>query len=984
MTRYEDDRRGKGMQGKCGKGRPGEYGDHGHGSFGPYGRGPLKGGYDDAGFGYDDYGKGAPGCYGKGSGGGAQKGGSFSGGGGGGGWREQGPRGGDYGKGKYADDFGKGGWGGKGDYGKGDYGGDYGDYGDYGDFGKGKPGQRGKGGYGEYGKGGGGDYGKGWPGPYDDPRGGCHGKGWDDPYGGYGGGYAGGACDKGYGKGFEGGCGPSKGWGGPDPNYAKGQGWGKGGAGKGHGGYGGMCDAPDRGHAAGRLAEVADDCTVQLRGLPFKGTLADVERFLGPHARQLAGRDAIELLRNTEGQFVGRLSGVAVVRFRTPAAARAAAEQLNMGNIQDPGGGPDRYIEAVYLSCEKQSLVNRVKELQKYSRDNTKKWYAYCESAGTEAYDPSKHDEDFLRGFLTAFEDEVVFEPVASQSVEEEDDECTVQLRGVPFQATAENVMAFLSEHTRSSHVPDSCRIVYNKDGPYRGRPSGTAKVKFSTPEVAKRARDDLNMKNISDPGGGPDRYIEAFHNSSDHVELVRRVKDLQKFSRENRDKWYAFCEKRGSDIYDPSRHDDEFIRSFLAAFEEELDAMLSHGAGEDDADECAVNLRGLPFRAGFAEIKAFLGDHAHTLHEDEPIKIIYNQDGPYIGKPSGAARIKFVSADAAKAARADLNMRNIPDPGGGPDRWVEVLLPIGGGGPEDMPPAAAEERGGGAQGGGSGAGDEKAELVQRVKDLQRRGHDNRDKWYTYCERRGTSCHDPSRHDATFIRGFLDTFQERADDAEPAGGAAGDADEYDDCTVQLRGLPFRANATDVVKFLGPHARALQGDDSIKIIYNKDGQFAGKPSGVARVTLASREAALAVCTELNMKNIRDPAGGADRWVEVFAPGGRGDAADPYGPARHGGGSQRYDPYDGGGDAEKSELVERVKDLQRGNHENRDIWYAFCSMRETSCHDPGRHNAEFLQDFLAAFAEGNIFVPSWGGKGGKGGGKSWGQPPGNAWY
>merc|ERR1712151_143462 len=218
----------------------------------------------------------------------------------------------------------------------------------------------------------------------------------------------------------------------------------------------------------------------------------------------------------------------------------------------------------------------------------------------------------------------------------------------------------------------------------------------------------------------------------------------------------------------------------------------------------------------------------------------------------------------------------------------------------------------------------------------------------------------------------------------------GDTEEYDECTVQLRGLPFRATATDVMRFLGSHSREIQGDDSIKIVYNKDGQFAGRPSGVARVTFSSPGAVRAACSELNMKNIRDPAGGPDRWVEVLAPGSLqiAEPAASYGPVKKGADSQRYDPYAIGMDDEKNDLVQHVKELQRGNRDNRDKWYAYCEMRGTSCHDPSRHNAEFIKGFLTAFEEGSIHMPAMGGKmdqGGKGGkgGKMW-MCPGNMWY
>ena len=81
--------------------------------------------------------------------------------------------------------------------------------------------------------------------------------------------------------------------------------------------------------------------TVQLRGLPFRATVADIESFLGAHAGNLAidEEPAIRRLLNRD-----RLpSGFATVRFDSPDAAKTCCSSLHR---QTMGG---RYIEVSVL-----------------------------------------------------------------------------------------------------------------------------------------------------------------------------------------------------------------------------------------------------------------------------------------------------------------------------------------------------------------------------------------------------------------------------------------------------------------------------------------------------------------------------------------------------------------------------------------------------------------------------------------------------------
>merc|ERR1719223_895982 len=75
----------------------------------------------------------------------------------------------------------------------------------------------------------------------------------------------------------------------------------------------------------------------------------------------------------------------------------------------------------------------------------------------------------------------------------------------------------------------------------------------------------------------------------------------------------------------------------------------------DEELNQAAVQMRGLPYRATVKDIQDFLGVHAEGLKDrHSSVQLVLNRDG----RPSGFARVQFSSPDVAKAARDDLHMR--------------------------------------------------------------------------------------------------------------------------------------------------------------------------------------------------------------------------------------------------------------------------------------------------------------------------------------
>eukprot|EP00930_Biecheleria_cincta_P011100 TRINITY_DN11360_c0_g1_i1.p1 TRINITY_DN11360_c0_g1~~TRINITY_DN11360_c0_g1_i1.p1 ORF type:complete len:781 (-),score=117.75 TRINITY_DN11360_c0_g1_i1:222-2477(-) len=91
---------------------------------------------------------------------------------------------------------------------------------------------------------------------------------------------------------------------------------------------------------------------------------------------------------------------------------------------------------------------------------------------------------------------------------------CSVQLRGLPFRATVADVRAFLAHHANNlSPVKDNIRLLLNRDG----RPSGFARVFFTSPQAAQNCRDSLHKKQMKE------RYIEVLANTERSVKARNR-----------------------------------------------------------------------------------------------------------------------------------------------------------------------------------------------------------------------------------------------------------------------------------------------------------------------------------------------------------------------------------------------------------------------------------------------------------------------------
>jgi len=246
---------------------------------------------------------------------------------------------------------------------------------------------------------------------------------------------------------------------------------------------------------------------------------------------------------------------------------------------------------------------------------------------------------------------------------------------------------------------------------------------------------------------------------------------------------------------------------------------------------------------------------------------------------------------------------------------------------------------------GSYGNDDEFTALVQNVKMIQKSGDEEKQKWWSFCDRQGMTTYDPARHAVAFLKSFLQEYNSGQPAAASPSTNPFAGMEDDGKVVRLRGLPFSANVPEVVQFLA----AYEVDASqVAINHGLD----GRPTGEAFVIFPSAEAASRALQELQRAQM------GTRYIELFA--------STY--AEWGRASQNCDQMMGmaapgqargveqsTGDPDLDALVLRVKGIQRSGEDAKQKWWAYCDNTGAAArgYDPKRHGAEFLGAFLTAF-------------------------------
>uniref|UniRef100_A0A5F8GZ48 Epithelial splicing regulatory protein 1 n=1 Tax=Monodelphis domestica TaxID=13616 RepID=A0A5F8GZ48_MONDO len=194
-----------------------------------------------------------------------------------------------------------------------------------------------------------------------------------------------------------------------------------------------------------------------------------------------------------------------------------------------------------------------------------------------------------------------------------------VRMRGLPFTATAEEVLAFFGQHCPITGGKEGILFVTYPDG----RPTGDAFVLFACEEYAQNA-----LRKHKDLLGK--RYIELFRSTAAEVQQV-----LNRFS------------------------STPLIPLPTPPI---IPVLPQQFVTPTNVRDC-IRLRGLPYAATIEDILEFLGEFS-TAIQTHGVHMVLNHQG----RPSGDAFIQMKSADRAFMAAQKCHKKTMKD------RYVEVF----------------------------------------------------------------------------------------------------------------------------------------------------------------------------------------------------------------------------------------------------------------------------------------------------------------------
>uniref|UniRef100_A0A4W6CBP0 Epithelial splicing regulatory protein 1 n=1 Tax=Lates calcarifer TaxID=8187 RepID=A0A4W6CBP0_LATCA len=327
-----------------------------------------------------------------------------------------------------------------------------------------------------------------------------------------------------------------------------------------------------------KMEKVCDNTVIRARGLPWQSSDQDIARFF--RGLNIA-KGGAALCLNAQG----RRNGEALVRFVSEEHRDLALQRHkhHMGN---------RYIE-VYKAT----------------------------------------GEDFLKIAGGTSNEVAMFLS--------REDQIIVRMRGLPFSATHEQVLAFFSP---GDGLKEMCPVSGGKDGILfvhypDGRPTGDAFVLFACEEHAQCA-----LRKHKEILGR--RYIELFKSTAAEVQQV-----LNRYS---------------------SAPLIPVAPAPLVSVLPTVSLLPPPGGVRD-----CLRLRGLPYTASIEDILTFLGEFTHDIRP-HGVHMVLNQQG----RPSGDCFIQMTSAERAVQASQRLHKHVMTSQRGANSRYVEVF------------PCSAEEMG--------------------------------------------------------------------------------------------------------------------------------------------------------------------------------------------------------------------------------------------------------------------------------------------------
>mmetsp|Transcript_9515 Transcript_9515/g.27548 ORF Transcript_9515/g.27548 Transcript_9515/m.27548 type:complete len:711 (-) Transcript_9515:136-2268(-) len=404
--------------------------------------------------------------------------------------------------------------------------------------------------------------------------------------------------------------------------------------------------------------------------------------------------------------------------------------------------------------------------------------------------------------------------------------------------------------------------------------------------------------------------------------DLAARIKQIQRVSAEGKESWGRYCDASRTGR-DPMRHTEEFLQAFLDAYDcgEEPVPVVPEQRGSSD-DYRVVKLRGLPYTASALDIADFLAEYSVS---NADVVLRFTRDG----RPSGEAFVSFATREIAEQAIQEKHKAQMRS------RYIELFLAT----PDELERNFPPE----------GLASEAPAVGERPRAASRRSRS----------------------------GSKSATRRLPSGRRSRSGGGGQRQSLVPSALKLRGIPFRSQEKDIADFLRDYG-VSEKDVVIGILED------GRPSGEAIVIFSEPGVSDRAEREMQRKEM------GTRYIEIFPTTydawltmkdrSRGASAGGFGtysgggiPASGGfngwgsapGRGYSSSSYASGGagrgaapnDREHDELVARVKAIQRSGEDEKAKWWRYCESHNVKVFDPARHDANFLQAFLAEHGKGS---------------------------
>lgn len=390
----------------------------------------------------------------------------------------------------------------------------------------------------------------------------------------------------------------------------------------------------------------------------------------------------------------------------------------------------------MWAAESQESLVQQIKDLQRSDPSAKEQWSAFCAANGSKR-DPAMHDVSVLQAFLEQLSSGTVLSTrvVSGDAATLEGAIKLMQKKSPNFKQAWSSYCAQHgggkndpAKHDANFHVQffDVVTEVFLGAGGGWGGGAGWAGGgeawaggwgggMMGGGNPLKRMRDASGKgvpTSIYGSGGG---MKDA---------LVQQVKAFQRSGEEQKEIWWQYADTHLGGVRDPSRHDAGTLQEFCQ--NHQVPSAGSNGAGGGAGKGGGGMGAADPGKSALVErIKSF------QRASPDSKELWWNYADTYLGGNRDPNR------HLAHELKEFCDNHGLPGAGGGGMR-------AGAG-------SAAKSMGGG----GAGAMDpEKADLVERIKNYQRAGHENKETWGAFA--RGVR--DPSRHDVERLHEFCSTY----------------------------------------------------------------------------------------------------------------------------------------------------------------------------------------------------------------------------------